>query len=297
MSEENNVYFNCSNIPDCLLASNTSEYRVSRELFNGYTLFQISSWKYVCFLHSVIPSSEHSAAILVELLDTVISSGLITQLDKLFVIHYGVPLAVELVESYRGRYSNIHFHYYSSDIARFEIPTLQILHYYSKLNQYAKAHVHSSSDSRDRLAAERSDSYVLYLHTKGVSVVRDSASTRDWRQYMTYFSVELHRQCLKLFRMHAEYDAMGVNLLKARNNTDREQWHFSGNYWWARTRYTASLPRLSIFRNGKYDAELWIGSGPVPVYLVSLYSSYKNHYIDPIPRDTYIDNWLTSADF
>ena len=156
------------------------------------------------------------------------------------------------------------------------------------MNQYA---------IEQHVGVNRNDSYVLYLHTKGVSVVNTSITTQHWRQYMTYFNVEMYKYCIRLFELHSVYDVLGVNLLKAKNNTAREQWHYSGNYWWARTRYTSTLPILSIHRNGKYDAELWIGSGPVPIYLVTLYNSAKNHYKDPIPRESYVNNWLNSGEF
>jgi len=75
----------------------------------------------------------------------------------------------------------------------------------------------------------------------------------DWREYMEYFIIDKFDSCL--FLLSKDYDACGVNLV------DDPSWHFSGNFWWAKSDYIKKLPAIdSLDREFRWNAELWIGA-------------------------------------
>jgi len=118
---------------------------------------------------------------------------------------------------------------------------------------------------------------VWYLHAKGVSPQhRDNPNVADWRRLMEHFVVERWRECVASLVAH---DACGVN------------WHlqpaphFSGNFWWARPRYVATLPR--VIGPAGFDPERWIGSNQPRVRC--LHESSVDHYAQPYPAERYRD--------
>ena len=127
------------------------------------------------------------------------------------------------------------------------------------------------------------DYAVLYLHTKGVH--RSSESIIDWRECMLYWMVERWRECVA--QIEAGYDAVGIN------HVPTPERHFQGNFWWASTRYLASLgPVADITFRPNYEdqterhkAEFWLlsrdGRGYQPYH----------HHLDPYktrnPRERY----------
>lgn len=115
--------------------------------------------------------------------------------------------------------------------------------------------------------AKTEDFYVLYLHTKGVSITEKNMNyyhgsrdlkhlkecVTDWKDYMEYFLVDNYQECIKALE---ECDACGVNLRAEPVN------HFSGNFWWSKSSYINKLPEMrNINLSNRYSAEFWIGSG------------------------------------
>lgn len=187
-----------------------------RALFSDLVPSELQSLRRVGFLHSCLPPGA-STRILEELLDTAARSGMLGVLDALWILHYGAILPVAtagLVESYRGQFPRLHlrFVHRSTDIARFEVPTLRAVHYFSKLVQtlrerqqryqqrqgsdIAGAGTHGAPPPPP-LAVTTS---ILYLHTKGISYKAGAEPPQvgDWRRFMTYFVVEQHALCLSL---------------------------------------------------------------------------------------------------
>jgi hypothetical protein len=121
--------------------------------------------------------------------------------------------------------------------------------------------------------ARTHDGHVLYLHSKGVSNPSDGTKAR-WRELMMHALVaEWEERMPEL----AHYDAVGVNWRDMPPVS-----HFSGNFWYASTRYLRTLadfqtyydaPRYRIWdaiHDKRLGCEFWIGSGPVAPNVLSL---------------------------
>ena len=96
---------------------------------------------------------------------------------------------------------------------------------------------------------------ILYLHTKGVSTPTTNKCVTDWVNYMLYFLVEKHDECLKKLETHS---CCGVDY------TEEYSRHYSGNFWWANSDYIKTLdyPRnLPLVLSERHKAEFWICSG------------------------------------
>jgi hypothetical protein len=115
----------------------------------------------------------------------------------------------------------------------FEFDTLNLLHNYCKDNLNEK---------------------VCYVHTKGVTTPNNEC-INDWRKYMSYFALDKYKDCLSKLD---EYDTCGVDLVNIPTK------HYSGNFWWARADYIASLksPKdIELLISERHKCEFWICSG------------------------------------
>ena len=92
---------------------------------------------------------------------------------------------------------------------------------------------------------------------------------------MTYFSVDQHTTCDKLLK---SYDVIGCNYHVLPNA------HFSGNFWWATSKYIKSLTKIKS--NIRHDAEWWILSNKY-VNKYELHNSGINHYHKKYPKEQY----------
>ena len=203
-----------------------------RSLFNETEA--IVPFKRVCFIHSTSFYFENNN-ILAELLDEVVSSGLIDELQALWVINHGEPIPDSLKAQYP--YHDVIFWIeYSRSTSRFE---LQLMHRVV----HVLAHDYPSVDIQ-----------VLYLHTKGVSYISDKPSIRDWRKMMTYFMVTRHRTCEHLLASGV-VDTIGVNFQYMLFP------HYWGNFYWASASYLTTLPVIA-HGSSKYYAENWLLSNP-----------------------------------
>jgi hypothetical protein len=148
-----------------------------------------------------------------------------------------------------GRPFNLVFH--SPELTHFETPSLLAIEAYAREN----------------------DGYVLYLHSKGVSSPDDELKAR-WRELMMRELVENWERCM-LELPH--YDAIGVNWRDMPPVS-----HFSGNFWYAATRYLRTLPDFRAYyespqyriwdpiHDKRLGCEFWIGSGDTPPHVLSL---------------------------
>lgn len=190
-------------------------------------------------------------------------SNLMSELDLLFISNVGQPLDSSVYKYYEERFEPktafmlYNHQQYSTQLEPGEIPTLKLLHAYSRLNP---------------------DAYVLYLHTKDNSYPDDSPYLKnigDWVNYMLYFLVRHYQWPLIALKRS---DIVGCNYGAEPRS------HFSGNFWWARTSYIQKLDvnnGLSAYE----DAEFWPLTGN-PSILV-LHSSQIDHYLSPYPIDQY----------
>ena len=290
----------------------------SRELFSRFAISEVVRMRRVVFIHSVL--LQHAAtesdqaglrlSVLEMLLGRLVGTpGLLAGLDRIFVLNYGQTLPTNFTQTFEELCAHkVTFFQYSVDITRYEVPTLQAMHYFSKLSRDLR--VQSGIDG---------DSQVLYLHTKGVSYLEDHPEIRDWRDYMLYFLVERWGNATATLAAADAIDptsVVGVYLrpcLCADPFGGRQVslgsycWCYIGNYWWASSNYLASLPTLSIERNDKYDCEKWVTAGyhrhpeshqfNPKTYnetavlraegLVSLHTSGIDHYVNTYPRELY----------
>ncbi len=171
-----------------------------------------------------------------EMYAAVQGSGLLAQLDHLYLIHYGdaplvLPRSGENVLVAQGPLVE---------------PTSELITL-STLKKMA-----------NELTAEGELAYIGYIHSKG-TLTPDFAghsAVSDWRRYMQHFAVYRH---LEVFRLLEFYDTVGVDLKRSPG------WHYSGNFWWARSDYVAALPELMTAElpgmpSARHRAEFYIAS-------------------------------------
>lgn len=214
------------------------------------------------FIHVVdFPGYE---TIINDILEKIIVSGLINRSEIFFCCNNNAQSYNWLQEKCKS-YSNVKFEFTELDPKEGEIPTLD------KLKNYC-----------DQLETEH---YVLYLHTKGVSWIGKEPTytyIQDWRNLMLYFTVERWQDCVT--NLDQGFDTAGVNW-----NTEYQFHHYSGNFWWASSKYIKKLPKFvrpreigfnSQFSFGhndcRLDAEFWLGIKN-PNYSCLHYSNV-NHY-------------------
>jgi hypothetical protein len=195
-----------------------------------------SEQRRIVFIHSCAlkPASFN---ILNGLLHNISESGLIDQLDGVWILNYGHQLSYEhLAVSSDHQDGIVHIINISLKTHYFEVPTLAILHQVS------------------RSLAE--DLQVLYLHSKGVSYKTLPPPIFHWTNMMMYHLVHMHQSWYYLL-LSGEFDVIGCEY----SSKDR---FLSGNFFWTRSRYAATLQPLEVTSSNKYDAEKWILSGKQP---------------------------------
>ena len=225
------------------------------------------------FIHFIdLPGSMYIAE---EIIDKIISSGLINNADFFIYCNYEIN-NFKWLESKLGGLPNVKIIDGKSDPRDYELSTLTELKNYCDTTE--------------------DEFYVLYLHHKGGS--RFGHSRRypnivDWRNYMLYFNVELWKDCVSA--LQDGYDCAGVEW----GETKRFPKHYSGNFWWATSSYIRKLPKIVAPRDRDYveqsqfglkvhyrfDAEAWIGLADP--HARSLHNSGVDHYRIPYPEHLY----------
>jgi hypothetical protein len=149
-----------------------------------------------------------------------------------------------------------HLTNYSTNCELFEIPTINKIIEFSRLNRY---------DS------------VLYLHTKGVSQREDYKEVDDWIDLMLHFLLMDGNKILL-----NRYDCIGCNYKQ------QPKPHFSGNFWWANCNYLGGLPLLSEnLPVNKNDAEFHLFENNPDYYC--LHYSGVDHYCQRYPKEKYLE--------
>ncbi len=205
----------------------------------------------VCFIHSYTRNGD--GTILSEILDTLAGTGLLSRLDRLYIINVGDDAALPsrfAHDSHRIKLIN-----FSPDASSGETSTLNLIRTFSTFQP---------------------DTRVLYLHTKGAAHDPPSANVADWRRMLLHFLVEKHDHARAALEAH---DVVGCNLL------EHPARHFSGNFWWAHARHLKSLPTVPM--DNRHEAEWWV-LDTSHVRVASLHDSGINHYAKPYPRRMYV---------
>lgn len=131
----------------------------------------------------------------------------------------------------------------------------------------------------------------LYLHTKGVTLKEKKKMyipALAWNDYMTYFNVVHHQDCLNIL---AQCDAVGVEFGASLSEPDK--YHYSGNFWWASKRHLENIRNSHAYLEFKkyenrYLCETIVGS--VPGKYVEMFNSGTDTpktgilYFSPIMR-------------
>lgn len=208
---------------------------------------------------------------------TMSASGLLDRADRVMVTYLGQNRKdIGWLES---KSRKIEINNYSPDTKHYERMCLNGLHDWSKSN----------------------DATVLYMHAKGVSRTNNKKNVWGWRKMLEYFTVENHERCLR--EMNG-VDALGGNLCMVNRKSIEEcqmpghGLHYSGNFWWARTQYIRTLPRipedvrLDVHGNYIRYTEYWLLSAFPRVRCAVAFKTKVPHYYDREPERDFRDRWI-----
>lgn len=119
-------------------------------------------------------------------------------------------------------------------------------------------------------ARQNPGAYICYIHTKGITKPnRPDAAT--WRQTLNYWVLYKYKLCLEQLEQGA--DTTGCRFWEFVLRGKKFP-HYSGNFWWAKANYIASLqapihyvktyyPKFNPDQSDpqRFGCEFWIGSG------------------------------------
>jgi hypothetical protein len=193
---------------DFIVAAEGEDYQLDlliKEINDSITIL-----KTVAFIHScTLPEGDNS--VLHDILFKMSQSGLMSQLDKLWVLNYGE----EIDKKIQQQFPSVKFVQMYKDTSFFEVSTIRLI-------QSMTRHFNDIYDHNVK---------ILYLHTKGVSYKETYQQIVDWRNMMIYFLVEKYESNFHLLDSGL-FDAIGSNYYTLPKR------HFDGNFWWSTSRYT-----------------------------------------------------------
>lgn len=168
----------------------------------------------------------------------------------------------------------------SYDMEHFEVATLTMAHAYCTkvVQEYSSTSSNHNSNKHkgDATTTEASTPplrppippervLVYYLHSKGVTHAvheeQKAKASLAWRSYMEYFLFNNPRWCVRRLLEGAATCGVEFRVPNASHYEGDPQHmpHYSGNYWWARCDYIASLPPPTTFSRCYFCGESWIG--------------------------------------
>jgi hypothetical protein len=225
---------------------------MEKKIYGFYLVVTINDWREV-FLEQI---------------NSIINSDLFKKTDKLFIRVYHIQNDdLIFVKNKVEDYSNVEVSH--TQVNEFEFGILGMIQDLSINENF----------------------YCYYLHTKGVSITKDNMfkyhkstdltvlknNIESWRRYMEYFLIDKFQD--NIGNLSIGYDACGVQY------TTNPVQHFSGNFWWSKSEYIKTLPKIiSIDKTKRHNAEYWIGRGNGK--LISLYQTSQAGY-----RQTVKDNY------
>ena len=174
--------------------------------------------------------------ILNEQMSLIISSGLYNKISKLYYCCIGKKC--NLVNKFFKKISKSKNLSYYENEKIFEIETINSIIKYSKKNK---------------------DTYILYLHTKGVT-----SKANYWRNLMNYWNIIKHEDCISCLKKG--FNTVGINLLIFKN-------HYSGNFWWANSNY---LKKLNLINRENILLPLFLYKLEAEQLLLSKYENLKH---------------------
>lgn len=134
------------------------------------------------------------------------------------------------------------------------------------------------------------DYKILYFHTKGIMMHYVENFEKfphercyDWRQLMQHFCLSKYENCVEKLDT---YDLVSVNW------RDHPFPHFSGNFWWATSKYiktlTDPIDTKSYYKGNdqiRVAYEFWVASNSPNYY--ELHNSKVNHHLNCYPKINY----------
>lgn len=125
-------------------------------------------------------------------------------------------------------------------------------------------------------AAKEEEFNVLYLHSKGVSYNGQDQRILNWVEFLTYFNIDHHADCLEQLK---ENDVVGVNIY------NHIMLHYSGNFWWSKSSYLNKSTQYCI--SYTYNApEYWITLSRDGSY-INLFHLEQNFALMKLSEDEY----------
>jgi len=129
-------------------------------------------------------------------------------------------------------------------------------------------------------------SYVYYLHNKGVSHSRDLGlflNVQDWREYMMFFLFERWRLCANSLAHGAATCGVRLEL--------KPYLHYKGNFWWSSCNHMVRVKNICpLGRSFRHAAEFWLISNTElftdKKEVVELWQGHPT-FLRPYPRDKY----------
>ena len=220
--------------------------------------------KKYCFIHSC--NIENVGTYRLDyLVNKLNSTKCVDVFDKIYILNIGLPIE----NIYGNKFEIIN---YSDNIFLYENPTINFIKNFSEKN---------------------ANSYILYIHTKGVSFHPSNTKENDWIDFMLYFLVEQSKICISI--LDNNYETIGCNYSKDidrtvdgwnRDDPHRYPSHYSGNFWWANSNYLRTLPLLSIDNPERMAPEFWLFKNNHIFY--NLHSSQVMHYSINYPKNKYV---------
>jgi GR25 family glycosyltransferase involved in LPS biosynthesis len=214
-------------------------YELNTYLPPGYLKLDYLKPKNYCFIHSCNVNGDISR------LQHLLKSIKLINFEKIFINNIGQNLELDIPTIQ-----------HSDNILEYEIPTIHLLHEFSKKNS----------------------GNILYLHTKGTGHSKDAQNINDWIDMMLFFLVEQWPVALHELE---SCDTVGCNYHN--QDSSRAPPHFSGNFWWAKTDYLAKLPKCGP---NKFDAEFWLHLEN-PKFKCLHDTGGMNHYFNEYPSKNY----------
>lgn len=99
---------------------------------------------------------------------------------------------------------------------------------------------------------DNNDGFTLYFHTKGCGRIINDFK-KNWDEAMTCAVINNWDKCLEKLKF---YNCVGLYF---RKTPELKQFHFSGNFWWARNNYIKTLPKIENPNKNRFYYEFWIG--------------------------------------
>lgn len=183
---------------------------------------------------------------------------------------------------------------------------IKILYQIEKIYYYELKTIQEIKLYCDQQFYKDEESYVLYIHTKGVRQAGNNEVIESWRKMMEYYLIEQGIYCINNLKY---VDTIGNNIIN--DCCDQKDicyvhpkhcYHFSGNFWWSKSSYIHKLPLLHINEkllqqhysennlNYRFQAENWILSSKELPKVGILYQDDSNlhpyhRYVHPIYKN------------